>query len=198
MARGRGRRKLKKVKVNMSRKEKIIMTASIGIPVLIIIIFNIALVIKHEPLAEQPRILAKLYFKNPAQGCLVPEDRQIEKKENLEDQIKEIFINLKEGPVSLLNPVVHYRLNLEGIAIVENKIVLLTLNDFFLKHPTGYPISQTLRQSSIVNTLIDSVPEIKGVVLKIDEDPPLEIGSLESPLQKVKGDICGKNPPSGK
>jgi hypothetical protein len=180
------RKKLKKAKKSdkLSTKQAIIVAATLGIPTLIIIAYNIALVMDQKPVAELPHLAAQVYLYNQDQRCIDIDVRRVVKHDDVNEIINDLIYELSIGPtIVALQPTLNERTQVIKSHIDEGRVLHLTLNKFYKKPPMGLIISQHVRQACLVNTMIKSLPQdITGVIITVKGDPGEKSSPGKAPL----------------
>ncbi|MBW2557767.1 MAG: GerMN domain-containing protein [Deltaproteobacteria bacterium] len=122
---------------------------------------------KRVSMAREEKQLVKLYFSDPNERFLVPEDRYITKRKSINDNVRELVVALIGGPNTDLvetfpKETALIKVNTKnGIAYIDFGRNLVDL------HPGG-SASEMMTIYSLTNTITINIPSVKKVKLLVD------------------------------
>jgi spore germination protein GerM len=109
-----------------------------------------------------------LYFSDREGEYLIGEKREILKKSEVVEEVKEAINELIKGPRGRLIPTLPPRTRLLGLKLGENGIAKANFNHTLSKDHPGGSSAEMMTVYSVVNTLTLNFPQIKRVQILIE------------------------------
>ncbi|MGO8990336.1 MAG: GerMN domain-containing protein [bacterium] len=138
---------------------------------------------RRSTLVEKKEVL--LYFSDSEEGYLVGEKRKILKKNTVQDEAKEMVIELIKGPNGKLIRTLPPRTEVLSLQISDAGVARVNFTPALAKDHPGGSSAEMMTVYSIVNSLSVNFPEIKQVQILINGMPIATIVghlSLEQPV----------------
>jgi hypothetical protein len=158
------------------RKGNKILFLLILIGIGLIILFHQQIYRSIKPLFERRVILVEkkevlLYFSDREGEYLIGEKREILKKNHINEEAKEMIIELIKGPKGKLIPTLPPRTKLLTLQINDEGVAKVNFSLSLAKDHPGGSSAEMMTVYSIVNSLALNFPQIKRVQILIDGKP---------------------------
>jgi hypothetical protein len=158
------------------RKGNKILFLLILIGIGLIILFHQQIYRSIKPLFERRGILVEkkevlLYFSDREGEYLIGEKREILKKNHINEEAKEMIIELIKGPKGKLIPTLPPRTKLLTLQINDEGVAKVNFSLSLAKDHPGGSSAEMMTVYSIVNSLALNFPQIKRVQILIDGKP---------------------------
>jgi spore germination protein GerM len=137
---------------------------------------------KRTILIEKKEVL--LYFSDGEGEYLIGEKRKILKKNQINEEAKQMIIELINGPKGKLIPTLPPRTKLLTLQINEAGVAKVNFSPALSKDHPGGSSAEMMTVYSIVNSLTLNFPQIKRVQILIDGRP----------IETITGHLSLKNP----
>lgn len=165
----------------------------------LILLFHQQIFRTIKPSSERRRILAErkeavIFFSDSEGEYLVGEKREIAKKNEVEEEAKEVIIELIRGPKGKLIPTLPSKTKLLALQINDAGLAKVDFNHALSKDHPGGSSGEMMTVYSIVNSLSFNFPQIKRVQILIEGKPAETIRghlSLKQPISP-KPDLIGR------
>jgi len=211
------RRKGKKRAQKASQKRKGQKGDRVGKALVILILIGISLILLYQyrqalfnsikPRLEKKRILEEkkiilLYFSDREDEYLVGERREILGKGRVNEEAREVILELIKGPKGRLIPTLPPRTRLLALRVNNQGVAEVNFNKALSKDHPGGSSAEMMTIYSVVNSLTLNFPQIKKVQILIEGETGDSIAghlSLNQPISsnlsliKKAGKSSGKN-----
>lgn len=121
----------------------------------------------HEPPppskpGSAPSRIVSLFFPDPEWDHLEREGRELERCEDLSACLRELLIELRNGPIGDLEPVFPDGGEIPGVQVV-GEVATIDLPSDFVASVEGGSAGERLTLYAVINSVTASFPEIRGV-----------------------------------
>lgn len=168
----------------------ILLMILIGIGLSISFFFRQEIFTPLKPWLEKSGILEEkkevlLYFSDLEGEYLIGEKREISKRDKVEEEAKQMIIELIKGPREKLIPTLPPRTKLLTLQLDEKGVAKVNFDKTFSKDHPGGSSAEIMTVYSVVNSLTLNFPQIKRVQILIEGERGKTIAghfSLEQPV----------------
>jgi len=165
----------------------------IGLGLLMVYLFRQEISNALKPWVEKKGIpkekkVITLYFSEPEGEYLVGEKREISRRDTVEEEAKELVIELIKGPKSTLIPTVPFKTRLLTIRIDEGGVAKVNFDQTLSKEHPGGSSAEMMTVYSIVNSLTVNFPTIQRVQFLVEGEQ----------IETIAGHLSLKQPVSSK
>lgn len=117
------------------------------------------------------KIQAELYFSSIDGMFLVPENREVKKSDEINNQIKIVLLELINGPKDAnLVPTIPYGTNINEVYIDQQNTAYIDFTNEIKENHPGGSTGELLTVYSIVNTITSNFHNVKKVQILINQD----------------------------
>jgi spore germination protein GerM len=138
---------------------------------------------KKNVLAEKKKVL--LYFSDREEAYLIGEKREILKKNEVNEEAKEMILELIKGPKGKLIPTVPPQAKILSVQLDDKGVAKVNFDRALSRNHPGGSTSEMMTVYSIVNSLTHNFPQVKEVQILIEGEAGGSIAghlSLEQPI----------------
>jgi spore germination protein GerM len=167
------KRKSKRKKNKPAQMRKVLVLLFIGIGLFLLYSFRgevsrwLTPGVEKEETAGQKRIVT-LYFSDPEGEYLIGEKREILKARRVEEEMREMVVELTKGPRGKLVPTLPARTKLLGIELGENGLAKIDFSKALAKDHPGGSTAEMMTVYSVVNSLTLNYPQIRKVQILVE------------------------------
>lgn len=139
------------------------------------------------------KIQTELYFSSIDGMFLVPENREVKKSDQINNQIKIVLLELINGPKDAnLAPTIPYGTNINEVYIDQQNTAYIDFTNEIKENHSGGSTGELLTVYSIVNTITSNFHNVKKVQILINQDTVDSLAGhidISMPIQEDKSII---------
>ncbi len=165
----------------------ILILVGIGVTVFVLFRQDIMNALKPEAgkkIVQREKKNVLLYFSDKEGEYLVGENRDILRKGRVEEEAKEVVVELTRGPKGKLIPTLPSQTRLLALKLGEGGIARVDFNSALSRNHPGGSSAEIMTVYSVVNSLTGNFPEIKKVQILIEGNE----------IDTIKGHLSLKRP----